>query len=368
MEDSNVLAGGIETLYTIKETLLELNGYKEKVKQLEYEENDLEKLVAAKDRAIAEEIEQVLKKRKSEVGESFDNQIDKTKTQIKKIKAKRERMKNAKISERIDMETADLQEENRQYDLEAKSIFKQKGIPTFLHSNLFYALYAPNCLKDIGIILAIVIALFLVIPNFIYHILLPKEQVLYMVLIYFLIIVIFGGFYVLINIKVKEPKWDAILQVRSIRGKIRANRKQMKRIKRTIRKDKDDSNYGLEKFNQEIEEMDEKIAEITERKKEALGVFESTTKSVIVEEIRNHHREEWENLVGKHDEIYNEVKSMLDKVREMEMNLAASYETYLGKELMNLEKLESLIKIMEARQEIIVSEAIAIYKKELINT
>ena len=52
----------------------------------------------------------------------------------------------------------------------------------------------------------------------------------------------------------------------------------------------------------------------------------------------------------------------------LEMQLASTYETYLGKEFMNLDKLEKLIKVMETKDGMVVSEALKLYKEQVINS
>ena len=50
-ETTSILSSGIETLYTMKENLLELTGYREKSSKLAAEEDDLERQLAAKEKA-----------------------------------------------------------------------------------------------------------------------------------------------------------------------------------------------------------------------------------------------------------------------------------------------------------------------------
>jgi len=186
-------------------------------------------------------------------------------------------------------------------------------------------------------------------------------------LIYFGVILVFGAIYLAINAKLKNRYHETFKKVKEIRAKILINNKDIKRINKSIQKDKDESNYGLEKYNKEIKELEDTMDLITSKKKEAIIEFESTQKTVIANEIREKNKPELLNLQQKHDEVHELSKEYSQKVKELEMQLAATYEAYLGKEFMNLEKLEKLIKIMEAREGMVISEAMKLYKAQMLN-
>ena len=69
--ENAILYAGVEELNTIKEHVLELNGYQEKNAELLKEETRLAKLVAGKEKDLADEIENTVKKRKQELGLSW---------------------------------------------------------------------------------------------------------------------------------------------------------------------------------------------------------------------------------------------------------------------------------------------------------
>ena len=150
-EDMNILSSGIDKLIDLQSHLNDLKVYKDNVKQLEAEDEDLERIIIAKERTIDDEIDGVIKKRKAEVSATFDSQLENTKVEIKKVKSKREKKKSKKVSERIKEETADLRSENDRLQEDIKHTMKNDGVPKIFNTRLFHALYYPKGLADIGI-------------------------------------------------------------------------------------------------------------------------------------------------------------------------------------------------------------------------
>ena len=55
----------------------------------------------------------------------------------------------------------------------------------------------------------------------------------------------------------------------------------MKAIARTIRRDKNDAVYNLEKFDDEIAQLDQDLLQTNKKKKEALAAFDTVTKTIL---------------------------------------------------------------------------------------
>lgn len=367
-DDMNILSSGIDRLIDLQSHLNDLKIYKENVKKLEAEDEDLERIIIAKERTIDAEIDNVIKKRKAEVSATFDSQLDNTKADIKKVKSKREKKKSKKVSERIEEETEDLRRENKQLQEDIKHTMKNDGVPKIFNTRLFHALYYPKGLADIGIDLICVLVLFLLLPNVIFRFVVKTDKPIFITLIYFLVILVFGAIYFAINAKLKYQYHETFKKVKEIRAEILKNNKEINKIKKAVKKDKDESNYGLEKYNKEIKELEDTMNLIINKKKESLVEFESTSKTIIANEIREKNKPELQNLQQKHNEVHELNKEYSNKVKELEMQLASTYETYLGKEFMNLEKLEKLIKIMESKDGMVISEAMKLYKDQLLNS
>lgn len=367
MQKNSILTGGIDTLNELKEHILEIEGCREKSYELDIEEDRLEKLVSEKEKSIEEEINRIIKKRKEEIALTYDAQLEKTSSRLKKSKNKRDKQKSAKIFERINNQTADLQEENIHLNIEAKTILKQKHLPKYCNTRLYYMLFSPMGIKDfMGIFLALIV-LFLLFPYGIYG-LLPNKKILYLVLIYFADVIITVSLYIYIYNATKENNGAAIKSVKEIKKKIILNKKKIKLIKKEIMKDSDDSDYGLEEYDKEIQQLESQMSDIAEQKKNALLTFENTTKNIISDEIRQNHGEELQKIKAEYNKIYEESTRYEDKVKQMSMDIADNYEAYMGKEFMSVEKIDALINIMETENINTISESIKAYEqKKIIN-
>jgi hypothetical protein len=362
--EGNILSGGIENLYSVKEKLMELSDYKENSDILSSEEAKLERNIQGKEKSIIEEVNSTIKKRKDEIEAVYDEQIEKAQTRIRKIRSKKEKSRNVKITERIEAETADLQEEYRQLQLEGKNIFKQSQVPSFCNSKLYYSLFMPKGLGELIIIGAALLLTLLVIPCGVYFFLLPVKGMIYLTLVYFASVILFGGIYMLIDLNTKGKYRSAISKVRIIRNKMIINKKKRNQIKNRILKDKDESPYGLEKFNQELKDLDNEVNQILEQKKDALAVFENTTRFVIGEEIKLRNQDDLNNLKAEYERVSVELKKTEGNITVLSMEIAGNYEAYLGKELMSVKKLDQLIELMKNNNLATVSDAITLLTQE----
>jgi hypothetical protein len=363
MEGSNLLEGGIEQLNEIKECLLELGGYQSNNETLLHEEEALENRISSTQKDAEDEIERTIKKRRQEIEDAFDKQLDKLHTRSKRIKDKREKSKNLKVSQRIKEETSDIRSENAQLRQEAKTLFKQKHVPGFCNTKLYYALFAPKALSDYLIILGALILILFLVPCGIYFFLLPEEKIIYLILTYVLTVLFFGGVYVLVANCTKVKFTDEIHKVKGIRTQIRANKKKIAIIKRNIRKDRDESTYGLQEFDAELGKLEQETAEIVSQKKEALLVFDQSTRHIIAAEIEGSYKERLEGLKAELVKASAAVKQAEERIKALTLKMASDYEPFLGKDMMNQKMLDTLINILQEGSATNISEAIAFYHK-----
>ena len=365
MDEGNLLTGGVDKLNEIKEHLLELKGYQENYENLILEEGKNEKSIQSLEKAAADEVSATIKKRRTEIDSAFDKQLDKTKASIKKIKDKRDKRKTKKVSERIGEETASLREDNRRLKLEAKTLVKQKHVPSFCNTKLYYALYYPRYFSDIVIIMLALLLTLLIIPCGVYFFILPEERILYLVIIYITTVIVFGGLYLLIGNRTKDKNSDTLKQIRELRHEIINNKKKMKAIKKNIKKDRDESSYGLENFDEELMKLDEEAAEIARQKKEALLTFENTTIQIITSEIRRQYEEKLTNLRTENEEINTKSAQADSMIKALTLKIASEYEPFIGKDLIAFDRIESLINIIEAGNASNISEAVQFHRQNM---
>lgn len=359
--DNAILHAGIEELNTIKEHVLEYTGYQEKKEELQKEEVRLEKLINSKERELNEEVESTLKKRKSELAETYVSQLAALNARNKKIKAQKEKDKGTKVSERIDEETAELRDKNKELVLEMKAKLKADKTPRICNTTLFYALFMPKFFSEFLIFMLGLLLAFFVVPFGVYRLFFAKKTgELALALLYIMMILLVGSIYLLINNRVKEKHLETIRAVRGLRNQYRRNCKNIKDIKKGIRNDSDESVYGLEQYDNELRKIAEEIQQITGQEKEALSTFETVTSVQIKNEIKERYENELASLKEKYKTTCEEQKQTEEKVKETALMMSMQYEAYLGKDMLTVPKLDKLIARIKNGEAGDIGEALAL--------
>lgn len=359
--DNAILHAGIEELNTIKEHVLELTGYQERNAELEKEEARLEKLIDTKEKDMNDEMETTLKKRKNELVSTYESQLATLNARNKKIKAKKEKDKGAKVSERIAEETAELRERNKELILEIKAKLKGGKTPRFCDSTLFYSWFMPKTPVENLIFMVTLLLVFLALPFGIYlPLFAEKFGEAALAVIYGVVIILAGGVYLAISNQVKEKHLDTIREVKLLRLQYRENAKNIKNIQKGIQNDSDESSYGLEQYDAELEEIGAEILRVTEEEKNALSTFETVTAGQIKTEIKGRYEEELNSLREKYKETCTEQKSMEEKVKEFSLMMSKQYEAYLGKDMLTVAKLDRLAARIQKGEAADIGEALAL--------
>ena len=264
----------------------------------------LSKNIVTEEKSISDEIASTIKKRKQEISDSYDDRLDDNRARKKKVANKRDKKKNQRVNERISHETKDIRKNNRELEVEMKTILKKNKVPTSCASPLYFIMFAARGASEVALMLFTYLIYFAGIPAGI--MLLVKKLILEdkkdinmafwcVLIIAVLVIIQFIIYFVVYNLtKVKHA--DVIKQIRAIRDKIKANNKQMDAIKNSINKDKDESVYKLDSFDEKLANLDDEADNISEEKQAALKVFENETKQLIIDEINGRRLQTLEDM------------------------------------------------------------------------
>ena len=187
---------------------------------------------------------------------------------------------------------------------------------------------------------------------------------MYLVGIYVAAILVFGGIYVTVGNMTKVRYMDVLKEGLGIRAKIRANKKEMKVIAKTIRRDKNETIYNLQKFDDEIAQLDQDVAEINRKKKEALTTFDTVTRTIISDEITANNKEEIDRMEDELASLSEKLRSTRTAAKEKSLFITDNYEVYIGKGYMTSEKLQTLADIVRSGAASNISDAIAVYKSQ----
>ena len=343
----------------------ELNRSKKACEDLEAEEEQIDKELEQERLNMADTINQTVKKRRDGISASYDKEIGTEQDRLRKIRAKREKAKNQGIKERIAEETKELKEKNQELSMQLKTLFKQNRVPSFCKTTWFYAFYMPGSLKELGLLILGFLVCFVGIPLASY-LFIPEENRKFwvMVIIYLIVILIFGGLYILVGNKVKMRHLAVLKQGKDIRGTIRGNNRKIRAITSSIRKDRDEAIYNLEKYDDEISQIEQELQQLSNQKKEALNAFNTVTKTIISDEIMNNNKVKMEALEEEHARIEARLKEAQIHAKEQALLVTDQYETYLGKEFLQPDKLSELAKIVRGGRASNLSEAIAVYQAQ----
>lgn len=342
----NILQGGLKEIEEAKQLIVELNKHKDIESELQAHEKQIESSISKKEKDIADEINKVTNQRLEQLKSTFDEQLKSVDEKLTSLESKKEKAKKKAMIQRIDFETSDFRSEDEELQLNAKSAFKEEKIPSLYNNRLFFALYFPSGLGDFGIILLTLALTFFVVPFGIYSLFFEGMGSLYLAFSYIGVILIFGGIYLKVS-KTKYNHLEALNKVKEMRIKIKENKKKERKIKRKIKKDTDESPYDLNEFDKEIEEYKGSRAELLEKKTAALLEFDTNTAKEINRQITEAHDDESNSLKDQYQKIYNDRKENLERLNELSLKLSTNYESIMGKEFLQIEKLDSMAKAIK---------------------
>ena len=369
VEKGNILNAGAEVLREIKARVLELDELKVRVTDLTEKMQSLDKEIVAKQKSMDSEISSVLSKRSAEVEKSFDETIEQTRGRIKNVKAKRDKFKGTKVDERISAETADLNEQIRGLKQDVRGIYSREHISRLFNNNYFFTMFMPDGLGDfliillsVVILLAISFGIFQFLPDTV------RSKTIVLVAIYAGVIALVLLIFTLVFKLVKEKHSEALKQAKLLRDKSDRIKKRIKKMEKSIRKDKDESQYGLEKYDDELSGLEHELDDVIERKKQALSEFENTAKKDITDEIKARYAEELDRMKNENEEAYRQQAEAQTKIKSLSLDISSKYETYLGKENLSVPMLDSLTDIIDKGNAKNVAEAITYYKNNLTGT
>ncbi len=361
MSEGNILSAGLNELRELKELLVSLENDRALNSELSAKEEQMEKQIQMLKKQLSDKTALVAKQRSAELCATYDEQLEKTKSRLKKVRAKKEKEKSTLVSDRIVAETSEVREEGRQLEEQIKQLYKESRIPRFLNNTFVHALYIPQSVKDILIILLTLVAVLFLLPCGIYYLVFRPETI-FLIVLYIVTVLVFGGIYVAVGKVTKERHPKTFEKVKSLRRELKGNRKKIHSMERAIRKDKDESQYDLEKFNSELKELEDEIERISADKKTALKKFDTETKAVIAADLAAEFAKELDPLQDLHQQTYEQQRRAEESVKNLSMKLTSEYNSYLGKENLDIGMVDELIRIMEAGMAATVKDALSLYR------
>lgn len=367
MAGENILTGGLEECRQLRSDVSELYASRTRSTDAESSAAQTEKAIKAKEKAISDEINVATKKRQDEIGRSYDDEITKLKSRSRKVRTKKGKTKQKEVALRIRRETTDEREKERQLKLEIRSVYKRDGVSSIFNTKWFYSVFMPQYLSDIPVLLLTLVVALLVVPSAVYFWVFPEtwQTTIGLMLMYFGFALLYIFLYVVILNVTKGAHREMFSEIKGLRADIRANRRDMAKIARRIRKDKDESEYNLDRFDDEMKDITDEIHRILEEKKAALIDFEKDAKNVLADSIREKYSEELDGQKKYLATTREEQRTAAARAKELSLLIAKKYEPYLGKENLSLDIIDQMEVRLDSGAAKTIGEALKLVQEAL---
>ena len=361
MEAQNILNGNINDLKELHVILDNYANISNGVTAADVEKQKIEKEAAAEEKLMLDNIEFTIKKRRDQVVGNFDNEIIKVQDKLKKVRNERGKEKNKKVAARIKEETKDLVLENKNIKEEYRTYMKQNGLSKFWDNKLFISLFYPRTPIEMLILMVTLVFAFIGVPVLLCSAL-SKVFVLIRILVVMIYIVLILLIFAFLYRFARDDYKQAFLEIRKKQALIYKNNSQINKIKKKIKKDKNEDGYELHDYDNEIKELEDSMADIVVRKNVALDDFEKTTREEIYNEIYRRDIISINEKKQKINDLTSSLKDLETQQKEMALNISTNYTAYMGAENMTMETIERLIMIMDEGKATTVGDAINVSK------
>lgn len=330
----------------------------------------LNKGVLNEEKSIADEINTTIKKRRNEIQSAYDGRLSENRAKKRQVASKRDKKKEQRMGDRFDKETEHIRQNNRELQVELQRLVRQNRLPFFCGKRLYFIMFDARGMQEFLLKLVAFAVYFVAIPGGLTWMLklltmTGKKNVnvpFWCVLIASVLVIIQLLIYFSIYNKTKLGHQDVIAQARSIQDKINANKRQTAAIRSSIHKDKDESQYNLDAYDEKLASLDEEASSIGNDKQKALQTFEEETMTMITEEVNERRLPNLNEMKQQRDEAERELAAKEEQYSNQILMIAEKYATVLGEDMCRKDKLDMLIRIMDNGEATTVSEAIAVYK------
>ena len=363
--DNSFLDGGIENLEMVKLKLQEESRKQEDFNAAEANVRAKQKELDIQKKYVTDKINGTTKDRRAELKRQHDDQVDAAAKDLKEAERKRKEAKTEAVNERMKNETADLVAQNEGFKQANADLFKANGVPKFCNTEFYYSLFAPKTGKNFIIFIITVIVALGLIPNII-CLLIKSDQLILKILVYMAIVIFFAAIYFVIFATTRgKGKGVVIEQGRANMDQIEKNEKEIKKIQKGIRTDKDESVYGLEGFDEEITNYQNVLEARVADRDTALKVFDEETAVAIKDEIEKENLPMIEQMEAEVAELQADLEEQKQGVVSLEEEINSSYGAFLGKKNMNAERIDKMISVMKEGKAETIMQALDVVNGEI---
>lgn len=365
MAAQNVLAGDEKVLAEIINEVKEQNARIESYNKLASQIREFSRDVEDQKRSIQASIDTKIKQSSAAICAGFNKSIDEERAKLKDIQSDRERAKDAGVKERISTETAHLRHENEKLKSRIKESFKTNGVPAYCNNAVFMMMFRTTGIFQYLIYFLLLTVFYAVIPTV--ALIVFKLQAQYIIIYYFVCILIQSFVGKVVYKKTIMEHFATLDEAARMQSDIKDNNKRIKRISKRIRKDKSEEMYGLEEFDNRINEVRDNIKNIENQKALALQNFEKNVKPNIIIELEAVNKNKIDAMDKRLSDMNEKYNHLDELIKQKRMYISSNYEAYLGKEVFDIDKLLKLQKIIKSGQADTIAKALSVYESKSQN-
>ena len=341
----------IKTVNRAKQLLNDLDEAEKDKTRLTGELKQSEKAYSSMEKSVAEGITTALKKKKEEIAATYDRELSQYQDQIDVCKTERAKAKANAIAQRIQVETAPLNQQNQQLEAQIELKFKENKVPVVCKKRAISMLFFPKNSRDWTIDILVGVGLIFFIPLF-FSLAISNRLVLAFTFFVYVGALFTVYLYLLHKYMLKFAGVNE--EVEELRKQIRINNKNKQLMTNRIKKSQDETGYNLGSFDDKITGIQQVMQNTVEKRQEALENFESDITAANKDE-----------LLGLQQEFESKRQELSDKkeeIEQIEKQLKEEYEPVFGKDLLYKQRLNKFDSFCQENADLSLEEALAQYR------
>ena len=297
----------IKTVNRAKQLLNDLDEAEKDKARLTGELKQSEKAYSSMEKSVAEGITTALKKKKEEIAATYDRELSQYQDQIDVCKTERAKAKANAIAQRIQVETAPLNQQNQQLEAQIELKFKENKVPVVCKKRAISMLFFPKNSRDWTIDILVGVGLIFFIPLF-FSLAISNRLVLAFTFFVYVGALFTVYLYLLHKYMLKFAGVNE--EVEELRKQIRINNKNKQLMTNRIKKSQDETGYNLGSFDDKITGIQQVMQNTVEKRQEALENFESEIRHQITADITAANKDE---LLGLQQEFESKRQELSDR-------------------------------------------------------
>lgn len=349
----------VKTVNLVKQLLNDLDEAQKDKTRLSSELKQSEKAYSSMEKSVAEGITTALKKKKEEIAATYDRELSQYQDQIDACKTERAKAKANAIAQRIQVETAPLNQQNQQLEAQIELKFKENKVPVVCKKRAISMLFFPKNSHDWAVDSLVGVGLLFVVPLLFALTIQNRLALAFSFFVY--VGVLFAAYLYLLH-KYMLKFISVNDEVEELRKQIRVNNKNKQLMTNRIKKSQDETGYNLGSFDDKIAGIQQVMQDTVAKRQEALENFESEIRHQITADITAANKDELLELQQAFEDKRKELSDKKDEIEQIEKLLKEEYEPVFGKDLLYKQRLNKFDSFCQENADLSMEDALAQYR------